>query len=207
MRIWFRYTEKWNTEYRSRDSPKQIISKKRLSNKALLYNQNHTTDKQLPNRFSSNFQSFRFPFSFAAMKKLLTVLMFIFFLWGCSGNDSKSAFEKPEGDVDAARSFIRAALDGNYKQARTLILPDSSNVQLLDNLERAYLHNNNAMEQRGYRESSIRIHNTRKISDSASVVIYSNSLKNKQDSIKAVRVNNDWLVDLKYSFLQTRKAE
>lgn len=141
------------------------------------------------------------------MKKLLSVSMLLFFLWGCSGNDSQAASEKPEGDVDAASSFIRAALNGNYKQARTLVLPDSSNVQLLDNLERAYLHNNNAIEQRGYRESSIRIHHTRKISDSASVVIYSNSYKNKQDSVKAVRVNNEWLVDLKYSFPQTRIAE
>ena len=114
---------------------------------------------------------------------------------------------KPEGDVDAARAFIRAALDGNYKRARTLVVPDSSNVQLLENLERAYLHNNDAMEQRGYRESSIRIHNTRPMGDTASVVVYSNSFKNKQDSVKAIRVGSDWLIDLKYSFPQTRMPE
>lgn len=109
----------------------------------------------------------------------------------------------PENDVDAARMFIRTALDGNYKQARNLIMADSSNLQLLDNLERAYLHNNDAMEQRGYREAAIRIHETKKLNDTASVVVYSNSFKNKKDSVKAVRVGSDWLIDLKYSFPQT----
>ena len=129
--------------------------------------------------------------------------MLLFIFWSCWNNASQDDLGKPEGDVDAARAFIRAALDGNYKQARNLIVPDSSNVQLLENLERAYLHNNNAMEQRGYREASIRVHDTRRINDSASVVVYSNSFKNKQDSVKAVRLQNDWLIDLKYSFPQT----
>lgn len=106
--------------------------------------------------------------------------------------------------MDAARKFIRSALDGNYKQARKLILQDSANVQLLDNLERAYLHNNDVSEQRGYREASIRVHETKQLNDSTSVVVYSNSFKNKKDSVKAVRVGNDWLIDLKYSFPQTR---
>ncbi len=141
------------------------------------------------------------------MKKFLTIGILFSTIWSCSNNDTQNASEKPEGDVDAARSFIRAALDGNYKRARNLILPDSSNVQLLDNLERAYLHNNNAMDQRGYREASIRVHDTRKVNDTASVIVYSNSYKNKQDSVKAVQVGNDWLIDLKYSFPQTRIPE
>ena len=141
------------------------------------------------------------------MKKILSISTLLFFLWSCSNNDSPTINGKPEGDVDAARAFIRSALDGNYKQARRLILPDSSNVQLLENLERAYLHNNNALEQRGYREASIRVHDTRKINDTASIVVYSNSYKNKRDSVKAVKWGSDWLVDLKYSFPQTQMAE
>ncbi|RYZ59199.1 MAG: hypothetical protein EOO14_08700, partial [Chitinophagaceae bacterium] len=93
------------------------------------------------------------------MKKLFSSLLLLLLLWSCGSNDD-NAIAKPEDDVDAARMFIRAALDGNYKQARNLIVTDSSNVQLLDNLERAYLHNNDPMEQRGYREAAIRIHDT-----------------------------------------------
>ena len=141
------------------------------------------------------------------MKKLFSIALLLVFVSGCADSDSGKMKDKPESDVDAASMFIRSALDGNYKIARQLILLDSSNLQLLDNLERAYLHNSDVSEQRGYRESSIRIHDTRKLGDSASVVVYSNSFKNKQDSVKAVRVGNDWLIDLKYSFLQTRIAE
>ena len=145
--------------------------------------------------------------SFATMKKLLSLTILLTMIYSCGSDDAQKKSDKPEGDVDAARAFIRAALDGNYKKARNLILPDSSNVQLLDNLERAYLHNNDAMEQRGYREASIRVHDTRRIDDSAAVVVYSNSFKNKKDSVKAVRSGNDWLIDLKYSFPQTQIPE
>jgi len=137
------------------------------------------------------------------MKKLFLIGLLLPFVFSCSDNDSRDAAGKPENDVDAARMFIRDALDGNYKKARKLVLADSANVLLLDNLERAYLHNNDASEQRGYREASIRIHDTKKINDSVSVVVYSNSFKNKKDSVKTVKVGDDWLVDLKYSFPQT----
>jgi hypothetical protein len=144
------------------------------------------------------------PFSFAAMKKMLSFCLLLALFSACGNNDTDSPSEKPESDMDAARKFIRSALDGNYKQARKLILQDSANVQLLDNLERAYLHNNDVSEQRGYREASIRVHETKQLNDSTSVVVYSNSFKNKKDSVKAVKVGNDWLIDLKYSFPQTR---
>lgn len=140
------------------------------------------------------------------MKKVFSSLLLLFLLWSC-GSDDTTANSKPEDDVDAARMFIRAALDGNYKQARKLIVADSSNVQLLDNLERAYLQNSDAMEQRGYRESAIRIHDTKKLDDSSSVIVYSNSFKNKKDSVKAVRQGKEWLIDLKYSFPQTQIPE
>lgn len=137
------------------------------------------------------------------MRKTFFCGLALFLLWSCQSGDSDDSSGTPENDVDAARMFIRSALDGNYKRAKTLVIPDSANVQLLDNLERAYLHNSDATEQRGYRESSIRIHDTRKLNDSASIVVFSNSFKNKKDSVKATRINGAWLVDLKYSFPQT----
>lgn len=138
------------------------------------------------------------------MKQFSLLVCLAFSLWSCNTGNSDSAAETPESDVDAARMFIRNALDGDYKKARKLLLPDSSNVQLLDNIERSYLHSVTAMDQRAYRESSIHIHETKKLGDSASVIVYSNSFKNEKDSVKAVRVGKDWLIDLKYSFPQTR---
>lgn len=107
---------------------------------------------------------------------------------------------KAENDVDAARMFIRSALDGNYKAARKLIVQDSANLEWLATAERAYLQNNDVTEQRGLRESSITIHDVKNINDSTTIVEYSNSFKKSRQAVKAVRINNAWLIDFKYTF-------
>jgi len=136
------------------------------------------------------------------MKK--TALLFVAFLplfWTCSNETESAAPDKTEGDVDAAREFIRSALDGRWKDARRLILQDSANVQDLDAVEQNYTQRMNVTDQRGYREAQIRIHDTRKQSDSISIITYSNTyFKDRKDSVKVVRVGGQWLVDLKYSF-------
>lgn len=137
------------------------------------------------------------------MKKILFCCAALCLFWACQSGDDDDSSGAPESDVDAARMFIRSALNGNYKRAKILVVPDSANVQLLDNLERAYLHNSDVSEQRGYREATIRVFDTRKINDSNSVVVYSNTFKNKKDSVKATKVGDNWLIDLKYSFPQT----
>lgn len=137
------------------------------------------------------------------MRKILFGCFLLALVCSCQDSGAPDYSGKPESDIDAARMFIRSALDGNYKRARTLIAPDSSNLQLLDNIERSYLKWD-VSEQRGYRESTIRTYDTRRLSDSASVIVYANSFKNQKDSIKAVRINGDWLIDLKYSFPQTQ---
>jgi hypothetical protein len=138
------------------------------------------------------------------MKKLILFFFLLLpFFWACSDNETLSG--KPENDVDAARMFIRSALDGRWKDARKLIVEDSANVDDLEVAERNYTERMTAMDQRGYREAQITIHDTRKINDSTTVVIYSNTFKKERDSVKAVIVNGDWLVDLKYSFPNTNR--
>jgi len=56
----------------------------------------------------------------------------------------------------------------------------------------------------GYRNASIQIHNTREVNDSTRIVTYSNSFKNQKDSLRLVRVNSQWLVDLKFTFQQRK---
>ncbi|HYH15988.1 MAG TPA: hypothetical protein VD794_12240 [Flavisolibacter sp.] len=118
-------------------------------------------------------------------------------LSACGSND---AGQSSENDVDAARNFIRAALDGQYKDAQSLIVADSVNQQYLDAFATNYRERMSGEDKRGYRESSINIHDIRSINDSVTIVHYSNSYKKTQDSLKVVRQNNNWLVDLKYSF-------
>lgn len=133
------------------------------------------------------------------MKKLAILLVATLPLfWACGTNDESSA-QQGENDIDAARMFIRSALDGKWKDARRLIVQDQVNIEDLETAERM-ADRRDALTQRNYREAQITIHNTRKIGDSVSIVTYSNTFKKQKDSVKVVRVGGQWLVDLKYSF-------
>ena len=140
--------------------------------------------------------------SFAPMKKLPISILFLPFFWACNTND-KTASGPPENDLDAARIFIRNALDGKFGQARQIMLPDSTNDQTMDVTERNYERMSQA-DKAGYRNASIQIYNTREANDSTRIVTYSNSFKNQKDSLKLVRVNGQWLVDLKFTFQEHR---
>ena len=134
------------------------------------------------------------------MKKYFLIsFLLIAVCYSCNNNDKKD-HTTSENDVDAARNFIRAALDGKWNQAKKFMVEDSVNVQLLETTEKTYnaISNEN---KRNYRESEIIWYETRTIGDSITIVNYANSFKNEKDSLKVVRNNGQWLVDLKYSLL------
>ena len=123
----------------------------------------------------------------------------VLFIFACNEEEKKEA-PVSENYVDAARNFIRASLDRKWDEARKFMLLDSANVERMDIIEDSY-RDENREERRGYREASITTYDSRMVNDSISIVQYSNSYKNKRDSLKVVRVNGQWLVDLKYSIL------
>ena len=126
--------------------------------------------------------------------------MFLQFFCACNNKENDKEAAASENDVDAARNFIRSALDGNYSKAKSFMLRDSLNTQLIDAYENNYQQRMNKEDKRGYRESSINIHDVHQVNDSVTVVNYSNSYMKKNDSLKVVRQNGQWLVDFKYSF-------
>lgn len=131
-------------------------------------------------------------------------LLFLFLLFvaaSCSNNSNKE--KKPENDIDAARDFIRAALDGKFDLAKTYMLQDSSNTQYLDAVERNYQKMADSTKE-GYHESSINIHRVDPVNDSTTIIIYSNSFKNDNDTLRVLKINQQWLVDLKYIFEHNR---
>jgi hypothetical protein len=135
------------------------------------------------------------------MKKLFIGFLLLQCAFACN-NDKNHKAPASENDVDAARNFIRAALDGKWNDARKFMLQDSVNVQLLETAESKY-KTKEREDKRGYRESSINLYDTRELNDSTSVINYSNSYMNKRDSLKVVRIGGQWLIDLKYSLLPT----
>lgn len=132
--------------------------------------------------------------------KLLAGFLFLYFFSACSSDTAPPA---SDDDIGTASGFIRAALDGDYSAARTMIIADSVNIQYLDLYERNYKNRMTPEDKRGYKGSSINIRRISKVNDSVTVMRYSNSYKQKEDSVKVVLDKGRWSVDLKYSFPQT----
>jgi len=125
------------------------------------------------------------------------LILLSFFL---SCKNKKESEKQSENNIDAARNFIRAALDGKFDLARTYLLQDSVNLNYMDVAERSYQRTTQETKD-GYRSSSINIHEvTEPVKDSVTLVIYSNSYKNDHDTLKILNMQGKWLVDLKYLY-------
>ncbi len=132
---------------------------------------------------------------------LLLLLYSLLLVPACNNNEQRNP-EQPgesENDIDAARNFIQQALYGDFETAQKYMLKDSLNIHELEAIAR--LNSKLSTEEKEhFRTATIRIHETKKIDDSTSVIIYSNSYKNIKDSLKVVKSGGEWLVDFKYIF-------
>jgi hypothetical protein len=134
------------------------------------------------------------------MKRTLFFFLFLLFVFYACKSKDKTASARSSNYIDAARNFIRAALDGKFREAKDFMLQDSSNLNFLDVADRSYQRADQTLKD-GYRASSIRIYQPiTNVNDSVSIVIFSNSYKNDPDTLRVLRINNEWLVDLKYLY-------
>jgi hypothetical protein len=129
------------------------------------------------------------------MKHIIAALVICTALASCH-NDA--ALKKAEDPEDAAREFVRASLDGDYDKAMFYLYKDSvkANQMILDKWKADYDHLNNP-DKVNFKDASIIVKSLDKVNDSTSLFTYSNSYKNIQQTIKVVRNNGEWLVDLK----------
>ena len=103
--------------------------------------------------------------------------------------------------MDAAGKFIRAALDGDYSKARTFLVNDSINQQIIYLYERYYNNSMTQEDKKAYKKASIRfLKDTQPLNDSVTIIHYSNSYKDKPDSLKVIKANGQWLIDLNFTF-------
>lgn len=123
--------------------------------------------------------------------------MFLLFIVAACNNNTDQQNKKAEDDLDAARTFIDAALKGDFNKAKDYSVKDSINLQFLDIRERIY-KNLDGREKEEYRNASIHLYDIKKVNDSTTVVIYANSFKNDKDTLKVLRLHGQWLVDVKY---------
>ncbi len=104
--------------------------------------------------------------------------------------------------LESGRGFIEASLKGDYNEAEKYILQDSINIEYFKGLK-DFNGKRSKEEKEGYREANILIDSTQQISDSITIITYSNTYKNKPSRLKMVKKNNEWLVDFKYTFLDS----
>ncbi len=127
----------------------------------------------------------------------------IYLLWMCLHIflfSCKEENNRPDDALGTARSFIRYSLDGNYHEAKLLMLQDSLNNFELEELEKRFEHNLSKADKAGYKNASIIIHSVDQVNDSVVVVNYSNSYKKKQMPVKVILKDGLWQVDLQYTF-------
>ncbi len=124
----------------------------------------------------------------------LSSLVIIFFACNQSAKTKKNA-----DPLEAGREFIDASLRGDYDYARQYLLIDSTNVMYFDRFV-DFDNKKPSAEKKEYKNANIIIDSTQNISDSVSIINYSNTYKKTPAKIKLVKKNNEWLVDFKYTF-------
>ena len=98
----------------------------------------------------------------------------------------------PNTDIEVARGFIKNILESNFKDAETFVLKEETNRQFFDLFKKEFESKSKA-ELESFKNADIIINEISPINDSVSIINYSNSLK-------MVRINGQWMVDLKYTF-------
>jgi hypothetical protein len=124
------------------------------------------------------------------------IVAFVIFACSCENKDS---YSKAEDAEDAGTQFIRASLDGNYAKAKFYLYKDSAdfNLRLLDKWKASY----DALpkeEKSAFKSASIRPIVIKPDPDSSNYsYTYFNSYKKDTTTIRVLKANDEWLVDLR----------
>lgn len=131
------------------------------------------------------------------MKKVV-LLVFVSILFACNGNNGD--YQKPENALDAGRSFIENSLKGHFTTAKMYMLPTEENNYWLNKVSQDY-NQYTEKDKNGYSNASINIIEVAdQVPDSILIINYSNSYIKRPQSLKVVKFNGDWKVDLNYTF-------
>ena len=130
------------------------------------------------------------------MKRTLLLIII-----GCMALSSCNTEKKiTNTDIEVARGFIKDSLDNNFKDAETYVLREETNQQYFELFKKEYESKSKA-ELENYKNADIIINEISPVNDSVSIINYSNSIKkDKSNKLKMVRINGQWMVDLKYTF-------
>ena len=134
------------------------------------------------------------------MNKFILFAFTSLFFISCDQQVKKA--KKNSDPLEAGREFINASLTGDYEYAKKYLLADSTNIMYFDRFVE-FDEKKPATDKEGYKNANIIINSTENVSDSVAIINYSNTYKIEPAKIKLIRKNKEWLVDFKYTFLDS----
>jgi hypothetical protein len=127
----------------------------------------------------------------------LSITLFACSILTFSCSSGNGSYKKADDAQDAGRQFIRASLDGDYNKAEFYLLKDSTNLLLLRKWEAMYKEMSSKDKSR-YKQSTIRPVAITGENDSTILYkYYHTSNPTDTTTLRVVRRNDTWLVDLK----------
>lgn len=128
-------------------------------------------------------------------KHLLLTGLAALILCGCGQQT-----DTPNTDIDVARTFIKTIQENKFKEASAWVLSNETNKQYFELFEK-HFESKSTDELNNYKNADIIINEISNVSDSVTVINYSNSYKkDAKNKLKVVKVNGRWLIDLQYTF-------
>ncbi len=125
---------------------------------------------------------------------------FLLFALLVSCSNQQGDYKKPENALDAGREFIDNSLKGHFNTAKKYMLPTEENNYWLNKVSTDY-NRYTEQEKNGYSNASINIVEVADVvPDSMTVIDYSNSYIKRRQKLKVVKYNDEWKVDLNYTF-------
>ncbi len=130
------------------------------------------------------------------IKKYLPLIIFAAAIFSCNSEKKKT----PVTDTEVANAFVRGLLDNNFEEAEQFLLKDETNNEIFKRFKQKYNQQDKAVLEQ-YKNAYIKVNETSYVTDSIYIFNYSNSYSPADKTVlKLVRINNKWLVDLKYTF-------
>lgn len=119
----------------------------------------------------------------------------LFLFLSCGGNN----YPKADNELVAAQSFLEACMRGDFKEADFYMIQDSVNKADLQKMKDAY-YKYDADQRQAYRTADIIIQDNEAVDSATKVITYENSLDKNVQKVKAISLDGDWKIDLKYTF-------
>ena len=127
---------------------------------------------------------------------IIKKISIVFCLMGLLSCQSTPLFEPAKDPLEAGRYFVESCLKGEFKEAQFYILKDSLNQLHLDSISESY-HQLDKEGRQQLRQASIQINNVTTLDSNNAVLQYQNSFEKIARSVKIVRNEQGWQVNLK----------